>query len=141
MHRTDACPENAYCIDTIGSYECECYDGYTDIGAGFAFNCQNIDECEMEAHRNGRSERFCHVPVPLSRLREVLMTRLKDVALVQLALIPMVVMNVDVKKVTNTQDQRKMKRRKISNLELGILIIHRLEIELSPEVRHILESL
>ena len=52
---------------------------------------------------------FCHVPehltgskfitpVPLSR--EVIMTRLKDVALVQLALIPMVVMNVDVKKVT-----------------------------------------
>ena len=48
----DVCPENAYCVDTIGSYECECFDGYTDIGAGFAFNCENIDECEMEAHRN-----------------------------------------------------------------------------------------
>ena len=48
----DKCPENAYCVDTIGSYECQCFDGYTDVGSGFAFNCENIDECDMEAHRN-----------------------------------------------------------------------------------------
>ena len=80
---------------------------------------------------------FCHVPehftgskfitpVPLSRLINVVMTRLKDVALVQLALIPMVVINVVVKKVTNTQDQRKIMKRE--NLELGIQIINRLKI-------------
>ena len=45
---------------------------------------------------------------------------MKGVAPIQLALIQMAVMNVDVKKVTNSQDQRKMTKRGISNLELGI---------------------
>ena len=48
------------------------------------------------------------------------MIQMKGVALIQLALIQMAVMNVDVKKVTNSQDQRKMTKRGISNLELGI---------------------
>lgn len=76
LHRTDSCPDNAYCIDTIGSYECECYDGYTDIGAGFAFKCENIDECEMEAHRKGPTERY-FVTVRTVRAFPALMTQRK----------------------------------------------------------------
>ena len=45
---------------------------------------------------------------------------MKGVVPIQLVLIQMAVMNVDVRKVTNSQDQRKTTKRGISNLELGI---------------------
>ena len=34
----DMCDDNAECIDTIGSYDCECYDGYEGDG----FNCSSM---------------------------------------------------------------------------------------------------
>ena len=45
---------------------------------------------------------------------------MKGVAPIQLALIQMAAMNVDVKKATNSQDQRKIMKRGISSLESGI---------------------
>ena len=34
----DNCDSDAQCIDTIGSYNCECYDGYEGDG----FNCSSM---------------------------------------------------------------------------------------------------
>ena len=39
---SDPCHTNANCTDTIGSYLCECDDGYTGDG----WNCTNIQECD-----------------------------------------------------------------------------------------------
>ena len=36
----DSCDNNARCIDTIGSYDCECYDGYEGDG----FNCSSMSQ-------------------------------------------------------------------------------------------------
>ena len=39
--RTHSCATDGYCINTDGSFGCECKDGYDGDG----FTCANIDEC------------------------------------------------------------------------------------------------
>ena len=38
----DTCIENAVCTNTIGSYTCDCVDGYSGDGT----SCEDIDECD-----------------------------------------------------------------------------------------------
>ncbi|WAR04466.1 FCGBP-like protein [Mya arenaria] len=40
---TDTCPQNARCINTEGSFECECFDGFI-MSAG---QCDDVDECKL----------------------------------------------------------------------------------------------
>ena len=40
----DDCHEFADCMNTDGSYECACIDGYQGDGK----NCTNINECAIE---------------------------------------------------------------------------------------------
>lgn len=39
----DKCSTNAQCINTVGSYTCECNEGW----AGDGLECQDIDECSQ----------------------------------------------------------------------------------------------
>lgn len=41
-----ACSENADCINTIGSYDCVCREGF----AGDGFKCHDVDECKLGTH-------------------------------------------------------------------------------------------
>ncbi|KAL3289893.1 hypothetical protein HHI36_023282 [Cryptolaemus montrouzieri] len=40
------CYHNANCMNTVGSYKCDCKDGFRDNGAV----CENIDECAQTQH-------------------------------------------------------------------------------------------
>ena len=42
---THECVINADCVDTNGSYQCPCADGYSGDGRN---GCKNIDECKLE---------------------------------------------------------------------------------------------
>ena len=42
-------PLSARCKNTVGSFTCECLDGYTGDG----LNCYNIDECKAGTHHCG----------------------------------------------------------------------------------------
>ena len=42
----DKCDLNADCIDTEGSFECHCIDGWTGDG----INCYDVDECNSANH-------------------------------------------------------------------------------------------
>ena len=45
-HREDDCEANSNCINTIGSYRCECKLGYLQLlSDGIGARCQDIDEC------------------------------------------------------------------------------------------------
>lgn len=41
---TAQCDEKSFCVDTQGSYMCECKNGYKQSGGG----CVDVDECESE---------------------------------------------------------------------------------------------
>lgn len=41
-----SCPANAHCINTIGSYACECFHGYQPEGN----QCSDVDECKLGKH-------------------------------------------------------------------------------------------
>ena len=47
MH--DCQPETSQCFNIMGSFECECNDGFSGTGS----TCFDIDECEGGTH-------FCH---------------------------------------------------------------------------------
>ena len=52
VENTNDCDENAYCIDTIGSFECLCNSGFTGSGQV----CADVDECALQinnCHSNG----------------------------------------------------------------------------------------
>lgn len=49
------CDANAICINTIGSYECECKKGFKGPGRV----CADIDECEEGTHDCPAPESFC----------------------------------------------------------------------------------
>ena len=44
------CSEHALCINTPGSYRCQCSDGFTtiDIGGDGSFTCEGITACAMQ---------------------------------------------------------------------------------------------
>ena len=45
-HKEDDCESNSNCVNSIGSYRCECKLGYLQISSyGTAARCQDIDEC------------------------------------------------------------------------------------------------
>ncbi|KAL4223228.1 Immunoglobulin C-2 Type [Mactra antiquata] len=44
---TSECPQNANCVNTLGSYQCNCRHGYTT--APEDGSCQHIDECKDES--------------------------------------------------------------------------------------------
>ncbi|XP_078359708.1 uncharacterized protein LOC144644156 isoform X2 [Oculina patagonica] len=39
-----SCPTNAHCINSIGSYACECFYGY------YGNQCSDVDECKLGIH-------------------------------------------------------------------------------------------
>ncbi|XP_065180907.1 adhesion G protein-coupled receptor E2-like [Sycon ciliatum] len=39
-----------YCINTAGSYQCVCREGYEIIGNGTLLQCRDIDECSLTPH-------------------------------------------------------------------------------------------
>lgn len=41
------CHSNTRCVNTPGSYECHCLDGYVRVDR---FNCAELDECSTGAH-------------------------------------------------------------------------------------------
>ena len=45
------CSEFAHCIDTVGSYKCECWKGYSGDGV----TCENINECQTIDPTQARS--------------------------------------------------------------------------------------
>ena len=45
--RTDGCSDNAYCVDTDGTYECECYEGVDYLFFNSGFCIQVLDLISM----------------------------------------------------------------------------------------------
>ena len=43
---TDSCPTNSLCMNTVGSYLCNCVSGYTDDNG----DCVDEDECVTNTH-------------------------------------------------------------------------------------------
>ena len=49
------CDPDALCTNLIGSYDCECKEGFNGNG----FNCTDIDECAQNIH-NCHENATCH---------------------------------------------------------------------------------
>ena len=48
------CPHYSHCVNTRGSYECSCDDGFTEIGGtGSTLQCDDIDECTLTPPPSG----------------------------------------------------------------------------------------
>ncbi|XP_067938387.1 EGF-containing fibulin-like extracellular matrix protein 2 isoform X2 [Watersipora subatra] len=53
---TDDCDRNAYCINTVGSFDCSCLIGYRGTGV----DCWNIDECAEARSEKNASDIYCN---------------------------------------------------------------------------------
>lgn len=58
------CQDDADCIKTLGSFECDCHSGFE--GAGAEETCDDIDECDTGTHTCDVSTRsaWMHLAAP-----------------------------------------------------------------------------
>ena len=59
--KTHQCDSNSDCKNTVGSYHCECPNGYMANSDGS--KCVDIDECEIDMHNCHQPEDWAATPI------------------------------------------------------------------------------
>ncbi|XP_008590612.1 PREDICTED: EGF-like module-containing mucin-like hormone receptor-like 1, partial [Galeopterus variegatus] len=52
------CPEHSNCVNSVGSYSCECQDGFTSVNS----TCQDVDECSRNSTLCGPNSVCLNIP-------------------------------------------------------------------------------